>query len=251
MRDKTLVNIRHSLCQKQNPVERPAETIDAISSLRPIFWQKAAKLFDNPQEQLSSALVWSSSALGQCRRIPQKRASIKGRGWRRIIHRGEDKGTSRGDNCRPRAVTRLLLHNTEWSHSNTPKSWLQLREQVEWSRFRSPNSVTHSPLHHDNAILATPAFHPFQRLLDSLGAILATRGNSRWARYGVEPAIPSCERPAALRGTVHSQRLVHRPGPEDAGSGWNQAHDRLPHAPTAEGKDLLLVLSLPPPSPIC
>jgi len=50
MRDKTLVNIRHSLCQKQNPVERPAETIDAISSLRPIFWQKAAKHFDNPQE---------------------------------------------------------------------------------------------------------------------------------------------------------------------------------------------------------
>jgi len=30
MRDKTLVNIRQSLCQKQNPVERPAETIDAI-----------------------------------------------------------------------------------------------------------------------------------------------------------------------------------------------------------------------------
>src|SRR6266702_2670575 len=37
MRDKTLVNIRHSLYQKQNPVERPAETIDAISSLRPNF----------------------------------------------------------------------------------------------------------------------------------------------------------------------------------------------------------------------
>src|SRR6266568_4541055 len=56
MRDKTLVNIRHSLCQKQNPVERPAETIDAISSLRPIFWQKAAKLFDNPHLRLRRAL---------------------------------------------------------------------------------------------------------------------------------------------------------------------------------------------------
>src|SRR6266571_2195484 len=59
MRDKTLVNIRHSLCQKQNPVERPAETIDAISSLRPIFWQKAAKLFDNPQKVLAVLCVKS------------------------------------------------------------------------------------------------------------------------------------------------------------------------------------------------
>jgi len=50
MRDKTLVNIRHSLCQKQNPVERPAETIDAILSLRPIFWHKAANHFDNPHK---------------------------------------------------------------------------------------------------------------------------------------------------------------------------------------------------------
>jgi len=59
MRDKTLVNIRHSLCQKQNPVERPAETIDAILSLRPIFWHKAANHFDNPhllQFYASSAL---------------------------------------------------------------------------------------------------------------------------------------------------------------------------------------------------
>jgi len=53
MRDKTLVNTRHSLCQKQNPVERPAETIDAISLLRPIFWQKTAKHFDNPQSALT------------------------------------------------------------------------------------------------------------------------------------------------------------------------------------------------------
>jgi len=53
MRDKTLVNIRHSLCQKQNPVERPAETIDAILSLRPIFWHKAANHFDNPQFELT------------------------------------------------------------------------------------------------------------------------------------------------------------------------------------------------------
>ncbi len=51
MTDKTLVNIRHSLCQKQISMKRPAETIDAILSLRPIFWQKTAKHFDKWHEQ--------------------------------------------------------------------------------------------------------------------------------------------------------------------------------------------------------
>jgi len=50
MRNKTLVNIRYSLCQKQNQVEQPAETIDAIASLRPIFWHEAAKHFDNSHQ---------------------------------------------------------------------------------------------------------------------------------------------------------------------------------------------------------
>ena|SRR6266568_5343246 len=101
MRDKTLVNIRHSLCQKQNPVERPAETIDAISSLRPIFWQKAAKLFDNPQQDRAILCVKS----GEFMVFPTKSIT---RGSAASCERalGEQHLAKRGKNC----GCRVCLH---------------------------------------------------------------------------------------------------------------------------------------------
>src|SRR5713101_8827462 len=76
MRDKILVNTRHSLCQKQNPVERPAETIDAISLLRPIFWQKTAKHFDNPQLLAQKSLLQAACPPRYLCRFLQQRLGI-------------------------------------------------------------------------------------------------------------------------------------------------------------------------------
>src|SRR6266699_4091733 len=73
MGDKTLVNIRHSLCQKQNPMERPAETIDAILSLRPIFWQKTAKHFDNPHLLMHK---FSQKLFKDSAKIPERREEL-------------------------------------------------------------------------------------------------------------------------------------------------------------------------------
>jgi hypothetical protein len=50
MRGKTLVDNRRSLCQEQNQVEQPAETVNTILSLRPTVWHETANHGDQWQQ---------------------------------------------------------------------------------------------------------------------------------------------------------------------------------------------------------